>query len=117
MKRSQTITLGLLTGMALAFTSGCRSTSQRRDCVDANNHIINDKNCTDAEDLRRRGYGYGLGGYHWLYGGSSGGHAGDAVFGGSATPSGGASSFFGGISRGGFGSTGASGAHGGSGGE
>ncbi|MDR3763480.1 MAG: hypothetical protein P4M01_05230 [Acidobacteriota bacterium] len=118
MKRSQSITLGLLTGMALAFTSGCRSTPQHRDCVDANNHVINNKDCEDADDLRRRGYGGGFSGYHWLYGGSSGGHMGDSVFGGSATPSGGASGFFGGISRGGFGGTGASGAHGGgSGGE
>jgi hypothetical protein len=114
MKRTSHITLGVVAGMALAFTSGCRS-AQHRDCVDANNRIVNDQACNADDDKRRQqGGGMGYGGYHWIYGGSSGGRVGDAVVGGSATPSSGA---IGGVSRGGFGGTGDSGGAAGSGGE
>ena len=112
MKRTQHITLGLLAGMALAFTSGCNRQAERRDCVDMQGRITDDQNCRVAEEQRRTGYGGTS--YHYWYGGSSGGHVGDVVVNGSPTPgmsSGSGGGFFGGIMRGGFGS------HGGSGGE
>ncbi len=116
MKRTQHITLGLLAGMALAFTTGCNRQAERRDCVDAANRLANDQACQDADQQRRRG-GYIGPYYHYLYGGSSGGRIGDTVVNGNPSPGMGRSGgIFGGISRGGFGST-ASGGHGGSGGE
>ncbi len=126
MKKTQHITLGLLAGMALAFTSGCNRRVERRDCADEQGRIANDQNCQMVEQRRNSGYTGPLPYYHYLYGGSSGGHIGDTVVNGNPMPgmsSGGSSSassgrvgFFGGIARGGFGGTG-SGGHGGSGGE
>jgi hypothetical protein len=120
MKKTQHITLGLLAGMALAFTSGCgRRVAERRDCVDESGSITTDQNCQMVEQRRRSGFVGSLPYYHYLYGGSSGGHLGDRVVNGNPVPgmsSGSSSGFFGGVSRGGFGSTG-SGGHGGSGGE
>jgi hypothetical protein len=85
MRKSQEVPLTLLAVVALSMTA-CRD--KHRDCVDAQNHLVSDSGC-------RAG---GSGG-HYIYGGSSGGHAGDAVVGGS-------------VSRGGFGGIGGSG-HGG----
>jgi len=117
MKRTQHITLGLLAGMALAFTSGCSRRPERRDCVDEAGRIANDQNCQMVEQRRHSGYTGILPYYHYLYGGSSGGHIGDQVFNGNpAAGMGASSSAVGGVSRGGFGSTGNSGS-GGSGGE
>lgn len=119
MKKTQHITLGLLAGMALAFTSGCgRRVAERRDCVDESGSITTDQNCQMVEQRRRSGFTGSLPYYHYLYGGSTGGHFGDRVIGGNPMPgmSSGSSGFFGGISRGGFGSTGSAGS-GGSGGE
>jgi hypothetical protein len=118
MKKTQHITLGLLAGMALAFTSGCGRRAERRDCVDEAGRLANDQNCQTVEQQRRSGYTGVLPYYHYLYGGSSGGHIGDAVVNGNPVPGmgSGGGGFFGGVSRGGFGSTG-SGGHGGSGGE
>ena len=119
MKRTQHITLGLLAGMALAFTTGCHRTPERRDCVDETGTISWDQNCQTAEERRHNGYIGPQRYFHWMYGGSSGGHYGDRVFGGNPMPgmsSGSGSGFFGSIGRGGFGST-AGGGHGGSGGE
>jgi hypothetical protein len=121
MKKTQHITLGLLAGMALAFTTGCnRRTAERRNCVDETGSITSEQNCQMVEDRRRSGYIGPMPYYHYLYGGSSGGHLGDRVVNGNPMPGmstgSGSSGFFGGISRGGFGSTG-SGGHGGSGGE
>jgi hypothetical protein len=115
MKKTQHITLGLLAGMALAFTSGCKQ--ERRNCVDEQGRIANDQNCTMVEQQRRSGYTGSLPYYHYLYGGSSGGRIGDTVVNGNPVPgmSSGSGGFFGGISRGGFGGIG--GGHGGSGGE
>jgi hypothetical protein len=118
MKRTQHITLGLLAGMALAFTSGCNRRPERRDCVDASGSITSDQNCQMVEQRRRGGYIGPQPYYHYLFGGSTGGHFGDRVVNGNPMPgmsSGGSSGFFGGIMRGGFGSIG--GGHGGSGGE
>src|SRR6266702_837635 len=107
MKRTQHITLGLLAGMALAFTTGCNRRAERRDCVDETGRITYDQNCQMADQQRRSG---GIGTrpyYHSLYGGRSGGHFGDQVFNGNPIPgmSSGSSGggFFGGIMRGGFG--------------
>jgi hypothetical protein len=119
MKKTQHITLGLLAGMALAFTSGCHRTPERRDCVDESGRITNDQNCQLVEQRRNSGYIGPQPYYHYLYGGSTGGRHGDQVVNGNPTPgmsSGSGGGFFGGISRGGFGDTG-SGGHGGSGGE
>jgi len=117
MKRTQHITLGLLAGMALAFTSGCNRKPERRDCVDETGRITGEQNCQLVEERRRSGYMGPMPYYHYLYGGSTGGHMGDMVVNGNPVPgmssSGG---FFGGVSRGGFGSTGSAGS-GGSGGE
>ncbi len=120
MKRTQHITLGLLAGMALAFTSGCNRRPERRDCVDETGRITSDQNCQAAQQRRGSGYIGPQPYYHYLYGGSSGGHIGDRVVNGNPVPgmsSGSGRGFFGGISRGGFGSIGSSGGHGGSGGE
>jgi hypothetical protein len=70
--------------------TGCRE--EHRDCVDAQGRKQPDYNC-------QAGYG----GAHYIYDGSSGGHFGDSVIGGSS------------VSRGGFGGT--SGGDGGAGGE
>ncbi|HUB29091.1 MAG TPA: hypothetical protein VL967_05310 [Terracidiphilus sp.] len=84
MRRSREVKLTLLAAVALSVT-GCR---ERRDCVDAQNHIRPDGYCqaSDSHSL----------GYHYVYGGSTGGHVGDTVVGGSATPRGGFGAFGGG---------------------
>ena len=79
MRKSKDVPLALLTAVALAMT-GCRD--QRRDCVDTQNRVQPDSACQA-----------GATGAHYFYGGSSGGHVGDAVVGGS-------------VSRGGFGAIG-----------
>ena len=119
MKKTQHITLGLLAGMALAFTTGCNRRAERRDCVDESGRITNEQNCQMVEQRRGSGYIGPMPYYHYLYGGSSGGSLGDTVVGGNPVPgmsSGSSSGFFGGVSRGGFGTTGSAGS-GGSGGE
>jgi hypothetical protein len=67
---------------------------EHRDCVDAQNHKLPDSAC--AADERGQNGQPIYPGAHFLYGGSSGGHVGDAVMGGS-------------VSRGGFGSIGGDG--------
>ena len=118
MKRSQHITLGLLAGMALAFTSGCHRMPERRDCVDESGRIVTDNNC-DLANAQRRNGSYSGPYFHYVWGGRTGGNIGDQVLDGNPMPGMGsaASSSSGGVSRGGFGSTGSSGGHGGSGGE
>ena len=90
MRKSKDVQLTLLASVALTLTA-CRSTP--RNCVDAQNRLLPDSACHSSS---------GVTGAHFLYGGSSGGHVGDAVVGGSVT-------------RGGFGATGEAG--GGEGGE
>ena len=106
--------------MALAFTTGCNRTPERRNCVDETGSITSDQNCQMVEQRRNSGYTGSLPYYHYLYGGSSGGNIGDQVFNGNPMPGmssgSGSGGFFGSIARGGFGDTG-SGGHGGSGGE
>jgi len=100
MRRSKEVNLTLLAALALSVTA-CKQ--QPRNCVDAQNHLLPDSVCqVDSSSNRNGSTGYygGYGGGHWMYGGSSGGHMGDAVVGGS-------------MSRGGFGAIGHSGGFGG----
>ena len=109
MRRSKEVQLTLLAALALTVV-GCRD--ERRNCVDSQNHLLPDGACqvnnsggaSGSYGSTGSGTGY-VGGYlgpHWIYGGSSGGHVGDSVVGGSVT-------------RGGFGGVG--GSHGFGGGE
>jgi hypothetical protein len=86
MRKSREVPISLLATLAL-FTTGCR-TPETRNCVDAQGHIVPDIDCQVSAPGT---------GYHYVYGGSSGGHIGDFVYGGSSTPS------DAGVSRGGFG--------------
>ncbi|MGB8260202.1 MAG: hypothetical protein WCE75_07615 [Terracidiphilus sp.] len=87
MRKSREVPLTLLAAIALSVTA-CRS---HRNCVDPQNRLLPDSACQadpwDANYVR---------GAHYIYGGSSGGHVGDSVVGGSVT-------------RGGFGGIGGSG--------
>lgn len=82
MRRSSEVRLTLLAALALSVTA-CRS--EHRDCIDAYGHKLPDSACQAS--------GGGYYGAHYIYGGSSGGHLGDTVVGGSATPRGGFGSF------------------------
>ena len=107
MKRSSQVTLGFLATAALAFTSGCRN-NERRDCVDEQNRIVGEQNCSLADQQRRGGYA-GYIPYRYLYGGRTGGHFGDSVLDGNPAPGMSSGGFSGsgshstGTSRGGFG--------------
>ncbi len=94
MRKSSDVPLTLLAVLALAATTGCHDTPESRNCVDAQGRIAPDGNCMAHASG---------GGYHYIYGGRSGGHLGDAVVGGSGTPG------EGGVERGGFGHGGESG--------
>ncbi len=89
MRKSSAVPLTLLAALA-AFATGCHDTPESRNCVDPQGRIVPDANCSTHG-------GSGGIGYHYLYGGRSGGRIGDAVEGGSSTPS------ESGVSRGGFG--------------
>jgi hypothetical protein len=103
LKKSSQITLGLVASLALAFTSGCRRT-QVQNCVGADNRIVDDQFC-DQADQQRRNNPNGYVPYRWLFGGSSGGHLGDNVFGGSTSAWPGATTVrSNGVTSGGFGS-------------
>jgi hypothetical protein len=86
MRKSREVHLTILAAVALSMTA-CRD--KRQDCVDAQSHLLPDAACHS-----------GATGAHYIYGGSSGGHVGDIVIGGSVT-------------RGGFGGFGSSGGGGG----
>jgi uncharacterized protein YgiB involved in biofilm formation len=92
MKKSSVVTLTLLAAAALVASRGCNRPTEVRDCVDENRRIVDNSWCDQPSSY------YG-GHYYWMYGGNSGGRAGDTVFGGSATPTPGVSA----ITRGGFG--------------
>jgi len=85
MRKSKEVPITILAALAL-FTIACHD-SETRNCVDAQGRIVPDTSCQTATP--------GVP-YHYVYGGSSGGHLGDTVLGGSTTPTGG-------IFRGGFG--------------
>ena len=78
MRRSREVKLTVLAALALSMTA-CR---EHRDCVDAQGHLELDAFC------KATGGGPGST-YRYIYGGSSGGHIGDSVVGGSTTPRGG----------------------------
>ena len=86
MRKSRDVPLTLLAAAALT-SIGCHNGP--RHCVDAQNHKIPDSACQVHST-----------GAHYIYGGASGGHYGDAVIGGSVT-------------RGGFGGSGGGGDAGG----
>jgi hypothetical protein len=83
MRKSREIHLTLLAVMALSVTA-CRD--EHRDCVDSTGRLLPDSSCQTNTP-----------GAHYWYGGSSGGHIGDSVVGGSS------------VSRGGFGGIGGDG--------
>jgi hypothetical protein len=111
MRRSKDVSLTLLTALALSSTACDNRPIEVRNCVDAQGRIVPDPNC------RQHSSGGG-GGYHYIYGGTSGGHDGDTVVGGSAEPEAGAKVVSGeeGVARGGLGHAGGEG-EGGGGGE
>ena len=86
MRRSREVPLTLLAAAALASV-GCHE--RPRHCVDAQSHLEPDADC----ELHP-----GVGGFHYVYGGSSGGHIGDSVVGASSS-----SYSFGGFGHGGGG--------------
>ena len=94
MRRSREVQLTLLASVAITLTA-CKP--DHRDCVDGRSRKLPDQACKASPG----GVGFVPGAHYW-YGGSSGGHVGDTVIGGSS------------VSRGGFGATG--GSHGGDGG-
>jgi hypothetical protein len=81
MRKSREVKLTVLAAVALSMTA-CRP--ERRDCVDSQGRKEPDSYC-DATG--------GGGIYHYVYSGSSGGHVGDSVIGGSTTPRGGFGAF------------------------
>jgi len=82
MRKSREVKLTVLAAVALSMTA-CRT--EHRDCVDAQGHLHPDSACQTT--------GAAGSGYHYIYGGSSGGHVGDYVLGGSTTPRGGFGGF------------------------
>ncbi len=97
MRKSREVPLTLLAAAALA-SIGCQEGP--RHCVDAQNHLVQDFACEQKQDTT------GHVGYHYVSGGSSGGHVGDTVVGASES----------GVTRGGFGhGDGGEGGHGGGG--
>lgn len=107
MKKSSAISLTLLTAVAALATSSCAK-KEVRDCVDQNNRIVEDRFCDErnGQSQPMSGYPGGFLPYYWRYGGSSGGHIGDAVIGGGTSPTPGTRAVSGrSVSRGGFGSS------------
>jgi hypothetical protein len=82
MRKSREVPLTLLAAAALASV-GCHD--QPRHCVDAQNHLQPDSVCEARQGST----------FHYVYGGSSGGHYGDTVV-GSSVSRGGFGGFFGG---------------------
>jgi hypothetical protein len=99
-RKSKAVPHTILTAVALATTTGCDDRRQEvRDCVDAQNHIVPDGRCQSPGGSG----GVGGGGYHYIYGGASGGNIGDTVSGGSDTPEPGAEVVSESVARGGLG--------------
>ena len=111
MRKSRAVPLTLLAVASLAATTACDDgPTEVRNCVDSQKHIVPDGRCSQTP-----GYAGGGGGYHFIFGGASGGRVGDTVVGGSDTAAAGArvvSGETGGVVRGGFGGAG-DGGHGG----
>jgi hypothetical protein len=88
MRKSSQVPITILAAVAAIAVvaisdDGCNGPSGPRSCVDAQSHLAPDANCKSSVGS----------GYHFVYGGSSGGHFGDIVIGASES----------GVSRGGFG--------------
>lgn len=83
MRKSKEVPITLLAALALS-TTGCEP--PQHSCVDSTGHLAPESYCQNQAT-----------GYSYVYGGSSGGHIGDAVIGASSSPS------DAGVSRGGFG--------------
>ena len=109
MRRSRSVTLGLLASFAM--TACNRRPTEMQRCVDQTNAVVDDEYCTAQ--------GYPTGRYRWYYGGNGGYRLGTYASGGSYTPHAGfTATRSGSVSRGGFGNymghSGSSGGHGGS---
>lgn len=112
MKRSSTVTIGLVAALAASLASCGQSNAtqptHQQTCVDAQNKAVDPKLC---EGVRTAGGGGGFMPYHWYYmpwTGSSYPAYGTMMTGGSnIMPSGGGTSVVrsGSVSRGGFGSS------------
>jgi hypothetical protein len=89
MRRSREVHLSLLASLAVSLTA---CTPEHRDCVDGQGRKLDDSVCRAPA---------AVGGAHYIYGGSSGGHTGDYVIGGSSASHS--------ILRGGFGAHGEAG--------
>jgi len=83
MRKSREVPLTVLAALALSSTA-CNHPPVSRNCVDAHGHVVPESECQSHAT-----------GVHYVYGGSSGGHIGDTVVGGSDTEEG--------VSRGGLG--------------
>jgi hypothetical protein len=115
MRKSRTVPLTLLAAAALAASPGCDDRPREvSNCVDNQSHIVSDQKC-EHPAFYGGSYGGGSNGFHYIYGGSSGGHMNDTVVGESLAPAPGAVVVSGetGISRGGFGGGEGEGGHGG----
>jgi hypothetical protein len=89
MRKSAAVPLTLLAtvaGISIGAGSYTGCQDRPRHCVDAQNHLVPDASCQTNSSF----------GYHYVYGGSSGGNYGDVVVGAS-------------VSRGGFGGFGGDG--------
>lgn len=109
MRKSHEVPLTLLATIALASVSGCdHKPVEVRNCTDAQNHIVPDKDCQN--NSTPAGGGSGASAYRYVYGGASGEHDGDTVIGGQSTPEAGAEVITGdeAVARGGFGRGGGS---------
>lgn len=98
MRKSGKVPVTLLASIALVGLSGCQQKQayEVRNCVDSQGHIVPDTDCQTSS--------LHSGGYHYVYGGSSGGRIGDTVSGGQGTPEEGVKVVSGeDVSRGGFG--------------
>jgi uncharacterized protein YgiB involved in biofilm formation len=100
MKKSASVTLGLLAAAAMVGATGCRRT-EVRDCVDQTRSLVSDSLCEQEDQWDESGRtGYNAQRlYFWSYGGATGGHLGDTVVGGHSSPTSGSAV----VGRGGFG--------------
>jgi hypothetical protein len=110
-RRSATVTLTLLSGVAAGVLAACRSTTNRY-CVDPSDRIVPDSMCTPAHTRVGTG-GAGWYPYRYYYGGRGYGGIGTILHGGSYSAprssgrSYGGARVGGGTTRGGFGGIGA----------
>lgn len=101
MRKSREVPLTILTSIAIFGGIGCQQPTEVRNCVDANNHIVPDKNC----QMSTPAGGGGGSAYRYVYGGASGEQVGDTVYNSKSAPEEGVEIISGeeAVSRGGFG--------------